>query len=313
MKQSIILAVDGGATKTTITLRTIQGECLFEKTTTGSNYQTIGVDAVSVILNDLLHGAYLSTKLKSIDVAVFAMAGIDTKSDLEMVTQIIEQSLQNTPFHIENLVIENDVQATLIGLVQNTPGMLLISGTGSIAFGTDGRNRFFRTGGWGHRASDEGSGYWIGRQILKGIFRAEDGLDSPTVLKKLVLEKLKINSVDQLVNWLYHPEYTNSHMASISSVLQEAISLNDEKAIRIAQSAANELFLLVNATLKKLHYDGEPFTLHLNGGILRHDTYIRNELVQFIHQEYPHIAIALCKHNPIEYIVRRAKYALKIS
>lgn len=313
MKQSIILAVDGGATKTTVTLRTIQGECLFEKTTTGSNYQTIGIDAVSAMLNDLLYATYLSTNLTSIDVAVFAMAGIDTKSDVETVTQIIEQSLHSTPFRIETLIIENDVQATLIGLVQNTPGVLLISGTGSIAFGTDGRNRFIRTGGWGHRASDEGSGYWIGRQILKAVFKAEDGLQPPTVLKKLLLEKLQINSVDQLVTWLYQPGYTNGQTASISPLLQEAISLYDEEAIHIAQSAAKELFLLVKGTLTKLHYDGEPLTLHLNGGILKHATYIRNGLEQFMHREYPHITIALCKENPIEYIVRRAKFALNIS
>ncbi|MFC7688038.1 N-acetylglucosamine kinase [Ureibacillus sp. GCM10028918] len=313
MKESIILAVDGGATKTTLTLRSIQGQCLFEKSTSGSNYQTIGVNAVIELLSNILHSAYLSTQLEPIHVAVFAMAGIDTKSDLETVTHIINQSLQSTPFHIEKLIIENDVQSTLIGLVENHPGALLISGTGSIVFGTDGKSKLVRTGGWGHRASDEGSGYWIGRQILKAIFRAEDELEPPTILKKILLEKLQIRSMDQLMAWLYQPDYTNAQTASISSVLQEAVSLGDEKAIHIAQSAAKELFSLVKATVTKLQYEDEAFKLFLNGGILKHDPYIRNSLQQMIHRTYPHMTIVLCKDNPIEYIVRRAKYSLKIS
>ncbi|MDN4494694.1 N-acetylglucosamine kinase [Ureibacillus aquaedulcis] len=311
MKESIILAVDGGATKTTLTIRSIQGNCIFEKTTSGCNYQTIGVDAATELLSHLLHSAYLSTKLETIHAAVFAMAGIDTKSDLQTVTHIIKQSLQGTPFHIEELVIENDVQAALVGLVENQPGALLISGTGSIIFGTDGKGYIVRAGGWGHRASDEGSGYWIGRQILKAVFRAEEGLEKPTILKKLVFEKLQIHSIDQLVTWLYQVDYTNAQTASIASVLKEAVSLGDKKAIHISEIAAEELFLLVKAMLTKLHYEDKGFTLYLNGGILKHDLFIQGRLRQLIHQTYPQITISLCEDPPVEDIVRRAKYALK--
>lgn len=311
MKKSIILAVDGGATKTTLTIQSYLGNCLFEKTTSGSNYQTIGVDAAIEILSRLLHSASLSTNLESIHVGVFAMAGIDTKSDLETVTHIINESLQSTPFHIEELIIENDVEATLIGLVGDRPGALLISGTGSIIFATDGNGKLIRAGGWGHRASDEGSGYWIGRQIIKAIFRAEDEMEKPTILTKLVFEKLQIHSIDQLMTWLYQENYTNAQTASISSVLQEAVLLGDEKAIAIAQSAANELFLLVKAALTKLHYKEEEFTLFLNGGILKYNLYIKNSLQQLIHRTHPNIIIVLCEDNPLVYIVRRAKYALK--
>ncbi len=310
MMEPIILAVDGGATKTTITIQTIQGKCLFETTASGSNYQAIGGEAASKIINHFLQDAYHSTKLKNIDVAVFAMAGIDTASDLEIVTDIINQSLLNTSFHIGKLVIENDVQAALIGLTQHQPGALLISGTGSIACAADGNGKVIRAGGWGHRASDEGSGYWIGRQILRSIFRAEDGLNQPTILKKLVFEKLQIDSIDQLMNWLYQPDYTNAQTASISSVLPEAVALDDDTAIAIAQQAAQELYLLIKATLTKLPYDeGRPFTLYLNGGILRHNPWILNYLQQQIHNSYPSIPLVLSENNPIEAIVERAKFA----
>ena len=313
MKESIILAVDGGATKTTLIIQTVEGDRLFEKTTSGSNFQAIGADAVIEVLNNLLKAAYLATKLEAIDVAVFAMAGIDTPSDLEAVTCIVQQSLRDTPFHINELILENDVEATLLGLVNHHPGALLISGTGSIVFATDGKGKVVRTGGFGHRVSDEGSGYWVGRQILKAIFRAEDGLEKPTVLKKLVFEKLEIDSIDLLMTWLYQPDYTNFRTASISSVLQVAVSLGDETAVSISNMAAHELFLLVKATLTKLSFEGEALTLYLNGGVLKHHPMILNHLKHLIHDVYPHISLVLCQEIPIEYIAKRAIYALSHS
>ena len=310
MNKTIILAVDGGATKTTLTIRSTDGECLFEKTGAASNYQTIGIHTVLEGLTHLLHDAYYSTKLSNIDVAVFAIAGIDTGSDLKSVTQIIQKAIQSTLFHIGKLIIENDVHATLLGLVGPHPGALLISGTGSITFATNGEGKIVRSGGWGHRASDEGSGYWIGRQILKAVFRAEDGLEQPTLLKDLVFTKLEIGSIEQLMAWLYQPKYTNAETASISSVLPEAVSKGDEKAIQISQSAATELFQLTKSTLAKIDYEDEKFPLYLNGSILKHHPSVLSHLQHFIHQSYPHIIFKLCDENPIEAIVNRAKFAV---
>ncbi|QCR30793.1 N-acetylglucosamine kinase [Lysinibacillus sp. SGAir0095] len=310
MKEATILAVDGGATKTTLTIRSTGGEWLFEKTAPGTNYQTIGANAMIEVLSHLLKDAYLATNVETIDVAVFAIAGIDTIPDLETVTHIVNQSLQNTAFRINELIIENDVQATLLGLVGNNSGALLISGTGSIAYATDGKGKIVRAGGWGHRASDEGSGYWIGSQIIKAIFRAEDNLEKSTILKKLVFEKLQIDSIDKLMTWLYQPNYTNALTASISSVLHEAAALGDEKAIYISQWASNELFSLVKAALAKLSYENEAFTLYFNGGILKHHPFILNYLQQLIHKDYPNITYMLCDENPIESIAKRAQYAL---
>jgi len=310
MKESIILAVDGGATKTTLTIRSTLGNCLYEKITSGTNYQAIGINGVIDTLSTLLKDASHSTNLDTIHVAVFAMAGIDTKDDLDNVTSIIKECLQRTNFNVNQLIIENDVQSTLLGLVSNHPGALLISGTGSIALGTDCSGNIIRTGGWGHRAGDEGSGYWIGRQIVKAILRAEDGRNQPTLLKKLVFDKLQIDSIDQLMNWLYQEDYKHSYTASLSTVLPEAVTLNDEIAIQIAQDASKHLYLLIKATLAKLSYKGEPFTLFLNGSILKYHPYILNSLLELIQDAFPHIHFVLCKENPIEDIVRRAKNAL---
>ncbi|RTQ89290.1 N-acetylglucosamine kinase [Lysinibacillus telephonicus] len=312
MKEKIILAVDGGATKTTLSIRSEHGECYFEKTSTGSNAQTIGAHAVKEVLNELLWDAYQSTNLEKIDVAAFAIAGIDSASDLKLVSEVIEFCCQKVPFKIEKIIIENDVHSALLGLVGlKNPGALIISGTGSICMATDGNGYIVRTGGWGHRAGDEGSGYWIGKEILSIVFRMEDGrLEKTSVLKEHLYKKLHIETTEQLITWLYQPNYTNAQIASISSILQDAVILGDEQAIAIARQAAKELYFLVKSALQKINYVKKPLTLYVNGGVLQHNPIILNLLQQYTVQTYPDITFTVCDKSPIEYIFKRALFSL---
>lgn len=309
MTNPILLAVDGGATKTTISVRSCIGECIFEKTATGSNYQAIGIEQVEKLIEQLLIDIYNSTKLKTIDVAIFAMAGIDTEQDLTIVKEMIINAIEKSPLSINTIIVENDVQATLLGLVDsNKCGALIISGTGAICFATDQEDNIYRTGGWGHRTGDEGSGYWIGKEIVNSLFRLEDGRNqTPTILKELVFGKLNIKNTEQLMTWLYAPDYTNAKLASISAVLPKAVELSDEVALTISQQAAKELAELAVSTLKKLPSIDESFTLFLNGSILRYHPYILSQFQRLMNDHFPMIHFHLCEEPPIEYIVRRAK------
>lgn len=312
MAESIILVIDGGATKTSLRLCTGNGRILFENTTTGSNYQTIGKNAVKNLLVTLLTQVHQATNQPTIDLAVFAMAGIDTPKDLEIVQQIVKESCNQSPFMIHQILVENDALATLYGLTKGNAGALIISGTGAIAYALDEKGNTVRTGGWGHRAGDEGSGYWIGREILNVVFRTEDRRSQkPTVLPELLYEKLQIKHVEHLNEWLYRPEYTNAQIASVSSLLSKAVSLADEQAINIAETAAKELSILAISTLDKIKYNNTPFTLYLNGGVFKHNPIIYNLFTQYTNKSYSNLSFELCDKDPIDYIVERAIFALK--
>ena len=75
----IILAVDGGATKTAMTIRTVDGQILFSSTTTGSNYQAIGRKRVQQVFEQLFIQASEVITERVITVAVFAIAGVDSR------------------------------------------------------------------------------------------------------------------------------------------------------------------------------------------------------------------------------------------
>lgn len=309
MTNHYILAVDGGATKTVMTIRTTDGRELFSATSTSSNYQAVGIEHVRHVFTGLLRSAAAHLPSLHIDVAVFAIAGVDTLQDEKIVGDIIQHSIVLSPFTFGQIILENDAEATAKGLGKNNVS-LLISGTGAICYSLID-DKMSRTGGWGHRIGDEGSGYWIGKQIAKAIFRAADGRNEATALTKLILQGHQVNSTDELYNYIYSSDYTNSRLARFSSFLQKAVEQQDAVAQKIAQDAVQELVLLIITSLKNVDYQNEAHTLFFNGGVLKHNPFILEAVTQAIQQMYPALKIELCADKPLEAIFQRGLHAFE--
>src|SRR5205823_5392181 len=67
----------------------------------------------------------------------------------------------------EMLLVLSDVEMAHRAAFGDGPGILIVAGTGSIAFGRDASGRRARAGGLGPGKGDEGSGFWIGREYLR--------------------------------------------------------------------------------------------------------------------------------------------------
>src|SRR5580658_3817706 len=67
----------------------------------------------------------------------------------------------------EHMVITDDPNIALAGALAGEPGIVVISGTGSIAFEKNARGETARVGGWGYIFGDEGSAFDIVRQALR--------------------------------------------------------------------------------------------------------------------------------------------------
>lgn len=305
-----IIAIDGGATKTALTVLDQDGTVLFSTASTGSNYQAIGQERVQEVLTTLLSDAAAQLHDWHIDAAVFAIAGVDTNEDIEIVSQVVEQAIAASPLNIATYVVENDVEATLKGLIQHEPGALLISGTGAIAYGYKDAT-LIRAGGWGHRVGDEGSGYWLGQQVAQAIFKAYDGRGEPTILTELVLQQQNLTSVEQLANFLYNSSYTNARLASFGSTLQQACDKGDSAALNIAARATDELVSLASVILKRLTIIDEPFSFYLNGGVLKNNACIYKPFVEQLVTLYPNVSVTLCTEQPIYYLQQRAQLLLQ--
>ncbi len=118
-----------------------------------------------------------------------------------------------------NITIAPDYEIALIGAHGKRFGVLIISGTGSVAFGINKEGESAHSGGWGYLLDDVGSGYWLGKEMLKSAARVADGLEEKTELFALTLNHLKISSPNDLITWTYNPERNNRDIYEMATII----------------------------------------------------------------------------------------------
>ncbi|MEX2047265.1 MAG: BadF/BadG/BcrA/BcrD ATPase family protein, partial [Chloroflexota bacterium] len=78
------------------------------------------------------------------------------------------------------LLVTHDAIAALYAGNPTGCGVVLIAGTGSIAYGRNAEGEEDRAGGWGYLIGDEGSAVWCGLEALRAISHSVDGRGAPT-------------------------------------------------------------------------------------------------------------------------------------
>ena len=138
----------------------------------------------------------------------------------------------------------NDVDAAHIGAFAGGPGILVLSGTGSMAWARDGAGRSYRVGGWGDRIGDEGSSHWIGLRILGLVSQSLDGRAEPTRLVDAVFDQLGLDRADPmngLEGWSAHLTNPRAEIAALAPLASRVAETGDLGAIGIIEAAAEEL------------------------------------------------------------------------
>jgi glucosamine kinase len=163
--------------------------------------------------------------------------------------------------------VGTDVVAAFHDAFADGPGVLLIAGTGSIAWGRAEDGREGRVGGWGRHIGDEGSAYAIGMDALRRIAKNADGRAPETTLRDAVLSRLALPGVDDLVQWTGTAERAN--VAALAPVVAAAATKGDAAAREIIDRAVDELERHVLAVLENLGPWRRPPQVALAGGLLR--------------------------------------------
>jgi glucosamine kinase len=157
------------------------------------------------------------------------------------------------------------------------PGVLVVAGTGSVAFGRGPTGNIERCGGWGPICGDEGSGAWIGRRALSIVTAAADGREPETSLGSAVLAALQLQEAVDLIPWA--AQATPAALATVAPVVLEAAATGDLRANSLVSLAAEELMLHVRALGRRLFGDERAaIPLALSGGMLAKGSLLRKRL-----------------------------------
>src|SRR5918993_1124380 len=193
-----VLGIDAGGTKTVCLLADDQGRLIASARSTGANLQAVGELQVEKVLHDVMEHA-----LGDLDIVPAAIclgiAGVDRPGDRAVVHGIMKR----IGFKARVLIV-NDALVALEAGAPGQPGVVIISGTGSIAYGRNLAGEAARSGGWGYVLGDEGSGYWIGRSALRAVLRAADHRGPRTMLTRMLLEHFKVPEPQLILHEVYH-------------------------------------------------------------------------------------------------------------
>jgi glucosamine kinase len=163
--------------------------------------------------------------------------------------------------------VGTDVLAAFHDAFADGPGVLLIAGTGSIAWGRGEDGSEGRVGGWGRHIGDEGSAYAIGVEALRRVAKNADGRAPETALREAILTHLELAEVEDLVQWTGAVE--RAKVAALAPVVAAAATAGDAAAREIIDHAVVELERHVLAVLENLGPWSTPPQVALAGGLLR--------------------------------------------
>ena len=182
------------------------------------------------------------------------------------------------------LAITTDAVVALAGATGGEPGIVVISGTGSIGFGRNRAGKTARAGGWGFVFGDEGSGFDLARQGLRAALRHEEGWGPATKLLAMFLEAGGAKSANDLLHRFYTPEFPRPRIASFGPLVERAAQEGDLVAGGILRKAAAELALLAAAVRRQLFEAGEPALVAHMGGVFR-NVILRDQFRELVEQE----------------------------
>ena len=263
----VYVGVDGGGSKTTVAVADEAGGVLGRAVGGPSNYNATGIEVASErvldAIGEAVHeaGGQVGSQVEIAGLCL-ALAGVARPEDHAAWRGAVARWIEAPPegvtwaIRAEDAVITHDAMAALVGGTGKREGVVVIAGTGAIAFGMNARGEERRASGWGYLLGDEGSGYWIGLQGLRALCRAEDGRAPTTALRDRLLTETRLERAQQLVKPMYS-EWKPVDIAALAPAVLECAATGDPGASEIAELAAGELSQAALAVLRALDLAGQ--------------------------------------------------------
>lgn len=301
-----VIGVDGGGSKTAVIILDELGQVLGRGQGGTANYHHHGLEQAGQNLLAAMQSAAqdAGVELAQATAAFWALAGVDRPVDHERMHELAAQLLPGIPVGIGN----DAVAALAGGLNGRREGIVLIAGTGMIAYGENSTGAQFRAGGWGYIV-EQGSGYSVAKEAIKAVLLATDE-QQDTLLTQIFIEALQLDQITDVVTWLYARDRHISQVAALSPLVLAAAEANDFVAQSVVSQEAEALAKSVWAVARKLGLEKRPFPLVLAGSLVGKSELYRQLVIQSVHTRLPLAQPQLPQHDPA---VGAALVALKES
>lgn len=292
-----LLGMDGGGTATKICVSDRAGSVIARHTAGPLNVNGQSSEQFQGTMAEILQWLNgFGFRLEHCGGIGIGAAGISNPQARKLLTQAFEAGGYRSA-----VFTYSDGETALAAAFPECHGIILIAGTGSICLGRKENGEMVRTGGYGHLIDDGGSAYAIAIAILSAVVRAEDGRTGATALRRLVMEKLGIGSLEELVGYVYAPSRSKKEIASLAVLVEQASAAGDAAAMEIERRSAEELGLLVRTAMGRLP---EENNIALAGSVLLKNQNIRNRVRQCILEQRGDARILAAAQDAAEGAIR---------
>lgn len=267
----LVVGIDGGGTHTRVELR--DGDyCVLKRGSFGPfNMAALGERGFRQRMQEIIAFCGDITSVGAICIGGAGSSG----SQMELTARDELEAAGYTG----KLQFCGDHEIALYGAL-NGPGLVLISGTGSICCGRNAEGETARCGGWGHLLDDPGSAYAIGREALSLSLQTEDGRMTENDVHIQIMDHLHVKTAQDLVSFAYYSNAGKTEIAALAPIVVQCAAYGDFVARSILEKQAAELVKLAETVAAKLKLEKPDIVLL--GGMLESGSWYAANVIEKI-------------------------------
>jgi len=306
----LFLGIDGGGSRTQVYLGDERGRILAKAVAGPSNPLKVGIEAskkellgaARAVLQRVSSAAARDASQlvdarrgrrhhKPLLVAVCAgVAGVDRAAVSRPLLAWLRKAIP-----ARHHLLATDAAIALHAALGTAAGMIVVSGTGSIAYARNHRGQTLRAGGWGASFDDLGSGYDLGRKAIMAALRDFDGRGEHTLLTRKICRALQLTDITQIVL----KKLDTQRVAALFPLVSEAARQGDRVARGLLAEAACDLAQLALALARRLGRR-RRVPVVCAGGVFRSSPALRRSFARYVHQGMPLARVRLLQREPVE-------------
>jgi len=296
-----VIGIDAGGTKTVGLLADETGKVLAKAISGSANLVMKGELAVEKVIFDVIESLEAPEPVAALCLGI---AGVGQVGADQLIRDVLRRLGHRQPIRVVN-----DALVALVAGAPSGVGIVVVAGTGSIAYGVDPNGHTARSGGWGYLLGDEGSAFWLGHYAVRHAIRAADGRGIATTLYDLICDKLGVSDPTELVEWFYDQELSRNRVADLASLVETASADGDEAAENLLDQGAKHLASAARAVAGQLSFP-DPYPIVLSGGAFKACPSLHRRIETLL-EDLPGSEVRLLEVEPAQGAVTLALELLK--
>ena len=296
---ALFLGIDGGGSKTYCLIGD-ENSVLGSSLASGCNVVRAGEAKAREALASAIEQACKAAGITPSQVTrtCVGVAGAARPEIADLIRRVVSEIVSG------KVIVVGDMEIALEAAFGNGPGVIVIAGTGSIAYGRNAQGKTARAGGWGHAVSDEGSGHWIGHAAVTAALRAFDKCDAAdSPLLSGLMKALNAETHGQLVL----KANTAPNFAALFPTVIAAADSGDPSARDVLDRSATELAALAEIVIRRLFPADITVLVAMSGGVFRNSAQVCQAFQQCLSAQCPRAVVQAEIVEPVRGALERAR------